>query len=174
LIFFSHKQSFAVDSWKGNNENPGKFFFLLLNISLCLLLTSFYLFDFEQSEHSLLATQNMFFLLINYFFLSMIHAIVITEIHRSAIYNPILPSALLRSASLPPDASIQSCIWECDYEDNCQTAVYYFDTKVCSMFDEFCQSSSIQTSGNLRASVICYRKNQGKFIFYFHSKESFC
>jgi len=115
----------------------------------------------------------MFFLLINYFFLSMIHAILITEIHRSSIYNPILADALLRNASLPPDASIQSCIWECDYEDNCQTAVYYFDTKVCLMFDEFCQSSSIQPSANVRASVICYRKRQGKFIFYFHSEESF-
>ena len=92
----------------------------------------------------------------------MINALVTVQIHRNAFYRPLSSCALIRNASLPNDASIQSCIWECVYEYNCQTAVYFNDEKICSIFVELCETGSIQSSGN-RASVICYRKNHDKF-----------
>ena len=103
----------------------------------------------------------------------MINAIVITEIHRSAIYQSISSCTFLRNASWTTDASIQSCIWECVYENNCQTAVYFNNEKVCSMFAEFCKLGSIQSSGNVRASVICYQKTQGNFVLCYNIGETF-
>jgi len=122
-------------------------------------------------EHSLLATHIMY-LHLTYIFLPLINALVIVKIHRSAIYHPASSCVFLGNASLPTDASIQSCIWECVHEDNCQTAVYFNDEQSCSMFTEFCQSDSIQPSENVRASVICYKKNQGEFDFYDNIEET--
>jgi hypothetical protein len=109
---------------------------------------------------------------LTYIFLPLINALVIVKIHRSAIYHPASSCAFLGNASLPTDASIQSCIWECVHKDNCQTAVYFNNEQCCSMFTEFCQSDSIQPSGNVRASVICYKKNQGEFDFYYNIEET--
>lgn len=64
------------------------------------------------------------------------------------------------------DSSINSCIWECVYESNCQTAVYFTNEGVCSLFTESCQSKSIVPSGNVQASVICYPKGQGNCICF--------
>ncbi|CAF1017375.1 unnamed protein product [Adineta steineri] len=76
------------------------------------------------------------------------------------IYRPVSLCTFIRNASLPINTSLQSCIWECVYEDRCQTAVYFNDENVCSMFTESCNPNSIQPSGNTRATVICYGKNQ--------------
>ncbi len=95
----------------------------------------------------------------------MINALLTVKIHQQSFYQPNSSCAFIRNASLSNDASIQSCIWECDYEDECQTAVYFYDNKICSMFAELCTTGGIESSVNDRASVICYRKNHGEFIF---------
>lgn len=110
----------------------------------------------------LLTTCNMYFLLIS-LFLPMINAIAMVKIHRSAVYRPISSCTFLRNVSFPNDASIQSCIWECVHENNCQTSVYYDDENICSIFTESCQTDGIQSSGNVQASVICYRTRAGEF-----------
>ncbi|CAF4149204.1 unnamed protein product, partial [Adineta steineri] len=99
------------------------------------------------------------YLLSTYIFTFTVNAIVITEIHRSSLYYPLSSSAFLGNTTWSTDVSIQSCIWECVYENECQTAIYFNDEKTCSMFADYCQSGSIQSSGNIRASVICYRQN---------------
>ncbi|CAF0843424.1 unnamed protein product [Adineta ricciae] len=58
---------------------------------------------------------------------------------------------------------METCIWECVHQDNCQTAVYYHDNHTCLLFGENCQIGNITSSGNIRASVICYRKNQNTY-----------
>ncbi len=124
----------------------------------CLLLS-------EQSQHSLLVAYRIMYLLVICLFLPLVDTVVIVKIHRSAIYCPVDDCVFLRNVSRSLDASIQSCIWECVHEDKCGTAVYFDDENVCSMFAESCQSDSIQSSGNDRASVICYRTNLGEFCF---------
>jgi hypothetical protein len=106
------------------------------------------------------------------FFLPVINALVTVQIHRKSYYDPLSSCAFIRNVSLSNDASIQSCIWECDYEPDCQTAVFFYDTKICLTFAELCTTGSIQPSGSIRASVICYRKNHGKFIFCYDIDES--
>jgi hypothetical protein len=113
----------------------------------------------------------MYFFLI-YLFLSTIEAIVITKIYRSAIYHPVSTCAFLGNASWVTDASIQSCIWTCANEAKCQTAVFYNDDKLCSMFSEFCELGTMQPSGNVSASIICYRQTQSKTIFYYDIEET--
>jgi hypothetical protein len=113
---------------------------------------------------------NMYFLFA-YFFLPLINAVVVVKIHRSAIYKPVSACAFLRNTSWSSDASAQSCIWECVYENNCQTAVYFSDEKVCSMFTELCKSESIQSSGNVQASVICHKKNHGELVFCYNIED---
>lgn len=92
-------------------------------------------------------------------FIPMINGIVIVKIHPSATYDPISTCAFLRNASIPIDASIQSCIWECVHEKDCQTAVYFNDRHICSLFIESCRSDGIRSSGSVSTSVICYPKN---------------
>jgi hypothetical protein len=105
----------------------------------------------------------MYLLLIS-LFLPMINAIVTVQIHRYSFYRPLSSCAFIRNASWSDDASIQSCIWECVHEEDCQTAVYFHDEKICSLFAEFWKTGSIQSSGDVRASAICYRKNRGEFV----------
>ncbi|UJR19877.1 hypothetical protein I4U23_023010 [Adineta vaga] len=72
---------------------------------------------------------------------------------------------LRRSQDLHVEYSYDySCIWECVHENRCQSAVYFRDDNICSIFDESCKSDSIQSSGNVSASVICYRKNQNSSV----------
>ncbi len=40
-----------------------------------------------------------------------------------------------------------------------KTAVYFNNENICSMYSELCEHGSIESSGNVPASVICYRKN---------------
>ena len=114
------------------------------------------------------------YFLVMCFFIPMIKGIVIVKIHPSATYDPISTCAFLRNASMPIDGSIQSCIWECVHEKDCQTAVYFDDLNSCSLFIESCQSDRIRSSGSLRASVICYPKNHSySFLSSITSKDIF-
>jgi hypothetical protein len=97
--------------------------------------------------------------------LPIINALVTVEIHRNSLYDPQSPCAFIRNTSLSNDASIQSCIWECVHEQNCQTAVYYMTGEICSMFAEVFQNDRIQSSSNIPASVICCRKNHSKMNY---------
>ena len=121
-----------------------------------------------------LLTHKMYFLL-TWFFLPFVNTVVIVKIYQSATYIPVSPCAFLGNTSWSTDASVQSCIWECVYEINCQTAVYFHDERVCTLFTEFCKLDSIQSSRNVQASVICYRRNQGEFVFCYNiEKTCFC
>ncbi|CAF0903896.1 unnamed protein product [Adineta ricciae] len=100
------------------------------------------------------------YVLLIYLVLSKIDAILVTKVHRSAIYTPNSACAALGNTILPPtDASIQSCIWRCVHEIQCQTAVYFHENRNCSMFGEHCEAGNISSSTNIRASTICCRKN---------------
>ncbi|CAF1223907.1 unnamed protein product [Adineta ricciae] len=104
----------------------------------------------------------MLYLFISYFFIPLVHAVIVTQVHRSRIFYPASSCFFLRNASSMVNPSIQSCTWECIYENNCCTAVYDYDHKVCSLFSETCSLNSIQApSGNVRASVICCRRSYG-------------
>jgi hypothetical protein len=92
-------------------------------------------------------------------FVPVINALVTTQIHQNSIYRSRSSCALIGNISLSNDASIQSCIWKCVDEYDCQTAVYFKNDNICSMFSELCEQGSIESSRNLPASVICYRKN---------------
>ena len=83
----------------------------------------------------------MYYLLACFFF-PFINGMIMVKIHRSAVFLPSSDCAFLRNATWPTDASIQSCIWECAHEDHCQTAVYFDDENICSLFTESCQSHS--------------------------------
>ncbi len=100
------------------------------------------------------------------FFLPIINALLTVEVHRNSFYRPFSPCALIRNVSLQPDASIQSCIWECFYQHTCQTAVYYHNEKFCLTFVELCKTGTIQPSELVWTSVICSRKDPGKIIFF--------
>ena len=91
----------------------------------------------------------------------MINGFAIVKIHQSAVYRPVSPCAFIRNVSISTDGSIQSCAWECIHQNECQTAVYFSDTNICSLFIESCKDNGIQPSGNTPASVICYPKNHG-------------
>ncbi|CAF1584067.1 unnamed protein product [Adineta ricciae] len=103
----------------------------------------------------------MHLILIISLLISSIDAIIISQVHRSSLFFTNSSCALLSNVTLPADASIQSCIWQCAHQDQCRTAVYYQDNRTCLLFSEDCQSGNITSSGDVRASVICYRRNQG-------------
>jgi hypothetical protein len=105
----------------------------------------------------------MHFLLI-YFLLPIIDALVAVKIHRNSLYDPYSSCSFIRNASWLNDVSIQSCIWECVNEYDCQTAIFFNIDHICSMFKEECQKGSIKSPANAFASVICYRKNHGNFL----------
>ena len=104
------------------------------------------------------------YLFVGCFFVPMINSIVVVQIHRSAIYNPSSSCVFLRNRTGSTESSVDACIWECVYETNCQTAVYFRNEKICSLFTESCQSENIVSAGNIQASVICYPKDQGKSL----------
>lgn len=129
------------------------------------LFPALYVSSFDYKDIFLFflqATCKMYFLLIC-LFLPMINGIAMVKIHRSAVYRPVSSCTFLRNISIPSDGSIQSCIWECVHENDCQTSVYYDDENICSIFTESCQIDRIQSSGNVRTSVICYRTRTGEF-----------
>ncbi len=93
-----------------------------------------------------------------------INALLTVQIHRNALYQPSTSCALIRNATWPHGSSIQSCIWECQDQQDCQTATYFEDENVCSLFLESCTKDAVVSSGNTRANVICVRKNQSNFL----------
>ena len=93
-------------------------------------------------------------------------AFVSVKIHRNAVYDRFSSCAFIGNISVNPDGSLQTCIWQCVHEYNCQTAVYFKDSHVCSMFSELCEENNIRPSGIERADVICYRKDHSKSIYY--------
>jgi hypothetical protein len=103
------------------------------------------------------------------FVFPIIDAFVAVKIHQNSLYDSIVPCSFIRNSSWSNDVSIDSCIWECINEYDCQTAVFFKTDKICSMFKEECQQNSIQSSGNDFINVICYRKNHSIiFHFYYH------
>ena len=94
-------------------------------------------------------------------FISPINAIIISQVHRSSSYQTNSSCARLSNVTLTGDASIQSCIWECAHHNQCRTAVYFHDNRTCLLYGEDCRSGNITSSTDVRASVICYRTNQG-------------
>jgi hypothetical protein len=101
-------------------------------------------------------------------------AFVAVKIHRNTIYSSSLPCSFIRNVSLSGDSSIQSCIWECVNEYNCQTGVYYDDAHVCTMYSELCDINHLQPSGGVQANVICYRKNHSMLILLKLQQKPFC
>lgn len=84
------------------------------------------------------------------------------KIHPNSFFEPESACAFISDVTLSDDESIQSCIWQCVHEHSCQTAVYYENDKLCSMFNERCENGQIQSADNDLSSVICYRKNHSK------------
>jgi hypothetical protein len=105
-------------------------------------------------------------------FLPIINALLVVKIHPNSLYHPHSFCSSIHNATMSTDASIQSCIWECVNEYDCQTAVYHHDNKICSMFGELCTAGNIEPFGNVQASVICYRKDHGEFIFSYDTEET--
>jgi hypothetical protein len=97
---------------------------------------------------------------------STVYSFVTVQIHQDSCYHPRSSCAFIRNASLLTNVSIQPCIWECINEYDCQTAIYFQDDKICSMFKELCDTGSIQPSTNISMSVICYRKITVVSVFY--------
>ena len=106
------------------------------------------------------------YVLLILFFLSIIETLIIVKINPNSLYSPRSPCSFIRNATLSNDASTQSCIWECVHEFNCQTAVFYNNEKICSLFDELHSDDQIQPSGNIQADVICYKKSHSKLILF--------
>ena len=100
----------------------------------------------------------MFFLMI-VLFLPMINGLISVEIHRQALFLSNSSCALLRNVSFSNDASMQSCIWECQGDCHCQTTTYDHENKTCMLFSEECTENSIISGGSTRYSVICFRKD---------------
>lgn len=92
----------------------------------------------------------------------MINGFVVVQIHRKSIYHSTMPCDFIRNVTWSHDVSIESCIWKCNYEQDCQTAIYFHDLNVCSMFYELCKMDAILSSGNIRTSVICNQKDHSK------------
>ncbi|CAF1528772.1 unnamed protein product [Adineta ricciae] len=65
--------------------------------------------------------------------------------------------------TLSPQSSINDCIRLCNNDYHCQTAVYFKDATICSMYAEICQKDSIKSSENISATVICSKKNNPSF-----------
>ena len=93
----------------------------------------------------------------------MINGLLTVKIHQHAVYYPNSTCASLGNISLPSEASIQTCIWQCQNQNDCHTAVYFNDNKTCSMFSEACATGRIESFGSTGANVICYRKNHREF-----------
>lgn len=95
------------------------------------------------------------------FFLPVIDTLIITRIHPNTVYRTDSPCASLGNISNMNDPSIQSCIWQCVHQRDCQTATYFEDLKICSLFSQLCDKGTIEPAGNTPSSVICYPKSHG-------------
>jgi len=159
-----HTNSFLqlVTYWITMVMNEISSIFLSRCFFVYILAFYFYL-SVKQSWQFLPVIINMY-VLSSWLLFPIINALVTVKIHRNSLYSPRDSCAFIRNASWSTDASIQSCIWECVNEYNCQTAVYFKDINNCSLFAEFWETGSIASSEHVSASVICYRKSHGKFV----------
>ena len=96
----------------------------------------------------------------------MINALAIVRIHSSSFYHPSAPYAFIQNRSWLNAGSLQRCIWECVREPDCQTAVYYKEKQICSMFKELCRPDHIISSPDVSISVVCYQQNRSDFFFF--------
>lgn len=71
------------------------------------------------------------------------------------------------------DASIQTCIWECVHTHDCQTATYFDDEKICTLFAESHTVGEVQSSGSVTANVIAYPKNRGELYVLVKKQTNF-
>ena len=107
----------------------------------------------------------MYFSLI-YLIVPITYALVAVRIRRTSSYDPFSSCSFIRNASWSNNILIESCIWECVNEYDCQTAVFFQTDKICSLFKEECQKGYIRSSADDFTSVICYRKEHSNFLIY--------
>ena len=100
----------------------------------------------------------IFFLILYAIFPMIDNGFVSVRMHPNSIFNASSPCSFFRNTNLANDPSINSCVWECVYEPNCQTANYDHNRQICSLFKEECQSGSIHSPGSDSITVICSRK----------------
>jgi len=162
--FPSPKQRFFIRyQKKATMEIVRKISYRVTLLNSFLFISIFSLIHLQQSVHLFSQTLTMYYFLAG-LFLPMINALLTVKIYQNSFYYHNSSCAFLRNTSLSNDASIQSCIWTCQDEYGCQTAVYYNDNKTCSMFSEVCTTGRIESSGSTVASVICYRKNHRELV----------
>ncbi|UJR29463.1 hypothetical protein I4U23_010675 [Adineta vaga] len=65
----------------------------------------------------------MYLTSISLLLLPVIDSLVTVQIHRYSVYQPHSPCAFLSNATWSNEVSIQSCIWQCVEEYDCQTAI---------------------------------------------------
>ena len=87
---------------------------------------------------------------------------VAVQIHRNSIYKPDSQCSFIENKTLTNEILIESCIWECVHQHDCQTAIFFQTDRICSMFKERCEKGTIQPSFNEFTHLICYRKNHGE------------
>lgn len=97
--------------------------------------------------------------LIVVFFLPMINGFITVQIYRQAFFYSNSSCAFIRNITLLNDDSMQTCIWQCQDEYDCQTSMYDHQKKICLMFGEDCGTDRIVFDGNIQTSVICNKKN---------------
>lgn len=85
---------------------------------------------------------------------------VVVQINYDALYLPASSSAFLRNLSIGI-TSTKFCIWSCTNDQRCQTAIYFYESQMCSMFSELCSAGVIQSAPQTRAHVICYQQETG-------------
>lgn len=105
-------------------------------------------------------------LVIMYVIFPMIDGMVSVLIHQNSIFKPSSTCSFVRNATLSNDLSINSCIWECVNQWNCQTANFDSNKQICSLFKEECPDGSIHSSGNDLITVICSRKSSSNVTFH--------
>ena len=98
--------------------------------------------------------------------LTIVDSFVVVKIYPNAVYEPHSVCGFIRNMTWPQPASIQSCIWECVHEPDCQTAVFHKTENNCSLFVELCSTDRVLTSRIFAASTICYRKKHGNRPFH--------
>ncbi|CAF1232230.1 unnamed protein product [Adineta ricciae] len=97
----------------------------------------------------------MYFLLICTLF-PVIDSRTIVQLHRQSIYQSNISCSLVHNQSI---SKLNDCIRLCQDDYRCQTAVYFKDKQICSLFTESCQKNSIKPTENITATVICCKKN---------------
>ncbi|UJR17552.1 hypothetical protein I4U23_004448 [Adineta vaga] len=104
----------------------------------------------------------MFTILI-YLLFPAVNSLIIVELHRQSIYQSNISCSSIGNNSLANQSSINDCIRTCHNDYYCQTAVYFKNKNICSMFAELCGKDSIKSTENTSATVICCKKNYESF-----------